>query len=174
MKTRLVLLFLALLSVPLVSTAQRATPQNFVAHLSGDSEVPMRDTNATGQAIFQLSRDGSVLAYRLIVANIDNVVASHIHLAPAGSNGGVVAFLFGAVPPGAGRSQGVIADGIITAADLVGALSGQSLSVLIEALATGGAYVNVHTNDGVEPTNTGAGDFPGGEIRGQIRSAGRR
>jgi hypothetical protein len=27
----------------------------------------------------------------------------------------------------------------------------------------------VHTNDGVPPTDTGPGDFPGGEIRGQIR-----
>jgi hypothetical protein len=27
----------------------------------------------------------------------------------------------------------------------------------------------VHTNDGVPPPNTGPGDFPGGEIRGQIR-----
>jgi hypothetical protein len=27
----------------------------------------------------------------------------------------------------------------------------------------------VHTNDGVPPINTGPGDFPGGEIRGQIR-----
>jgi hypothetical protein len=32
----------------------------------------------------------------------------------------------------------------------------------------GNAYVNVHTNDGVDPINTGPGDFPGGEIRGQI------
>jgi hypothetical protein len=30
----------------------------------------------------------------------------------------------------------------------------------------------VHTNDGVAPTNTGPGDFPGGEIRGQIRLLG--
>jgi hypothetical protein len=35
-------------------------------------------------------------------------------------------------------------------------------------MLAGNAYVNVHTNDGVDPTNTGAGDFPGGEIRGQI------
>jgi len=26
----------------------------------------------------------------------------------------------------------------------------------------------VHTNDGVAPTNTGPGDFPGGEIRDQV------
>ncbi|HET6372256.1 MAG TPA: hypothetical protein VFG76_03050, partial [Candidatus Polarisedimenticolia bacterium] len=49
--------------------------------------------------------------------------------------------------------------------------AGQSLSVLLTAMRTGGAYVNVHTNDGVGEVNTGPGDFPGGEIRGQIRRA---
>lgn len=29
-------------------------------------------------------------------------------------------------------------------------------------------YVTVHTNDGVDGTNSGPGDFPGGEIRGQL------
>ena len=33
----------------------------------------------------------------------------------------------------------------------------------------GQAYVNVHTNDGMDPPNTGPGDFPGGEVRGDIR-----
>jgi hypothetical protein len=36
-------------------------------------------------------------------------------------------------------------------------------------MGSGAAYVNVHTSDGVEPPNTGPGDFPGGEIRGQVR-----
>jgi len=163
---------IAALAFALATTVEAQPPTNFVAHLTGDQEVPLRDTNATGEAIFQLSGSQSLLSYRLIVANIDNVIASHIHLGPAGSNGPVVAFLFGAVPAGGGRTQGVIADGVIGAGNLVGPLAGQSLSVLIEALETGGAYVNVHTNDGIEPTNTGAGDFPGGEIRGQIRLAG--
>jgi len=34
------------------------------------------------------------------------------------------------------------------------------------------AYVNVHTNDGMGDVDTGPGDFPGGEIRGQIFVAG--
>ena len=163
-----------LLTILTLSALAHAQPSQFVAHLTGDEEVPMRDTNATGQAIFQLVAGDSQLAFKLIVANVDNVVASHIHIGPAGSNGPVVAFLFGAVAPGGGRTQGVIGEGIIEAGNLVGPLAGQALSVLIEALRTGGAYVNVHTNDGVAPTNTGPGDFPGGEIRGQIRVAGRR
>jgi hypothetical protein len=46
------------------------------------------------------------------------------------------------------------------------------LSALVSALNNGNAYVNVHTNDGVDGINTGPGDFPGGEIRGQIEAAG--
>ena len=67
--------------------------------------------------------------------------------------------------------DGVLAEGTITAADLVGPLAGHPLSDLIDAIQAGNAYVNVHTNDGVAPTNTGPGDFPGGEIRGQLEHA---
>jgi hypothetical protein len=63
----------------------------------------------------------------------------------------------------------VLAEGTITAANLIGPLAGHPLSDLIADMESGGAYVNIHTNDGVAPTNTGPGDFPGGEIRGQIR-----
>jgi hypothetical protein len=63
----------------------------------------------------------------------------------------------------------VLATGTITAANLVGPLAGHPLSDLIAAMSTGNAYVNVHTNDGVGAPNSGPGDFPGGEIRSQVR-----
>ena len=151
-----------------ISSVAAAHPTQYVATLSGAQEVPARATPARGTAVFQLSADGTELTYRLIVANIHNVVAAHIHLGTADVNGPVVAFLYGNQPPGGGRSDGVLATGTITAADLTGNLDGRPLSELIDAMASGGAYVNVHTNDGVAPTNTGPGDFPGGEIRGQI------
>ncbi len=139
--------------------------------MNGGGEVPpagvVIQTQGQGQAIFSLSADGTVLHYKEIVANINNVVASHIHLAPAGTNGPVVAFLFSGVPAGGGRTDGILAEGDITAANLVGPLAGQPLSALIEQIAAGNTYVNVHTNDGVAPTNTGEGDYPGGEICGQ-------
>ena len=154
--------------VVLVTAAMAAPPQMFVTPLSGDEEVPARDTRAHGAAIFQLSPDGEELRYRLIASNIENVVASHIHVGAAGTNGPVVAFLFGPVPADGGRRNGVLATGTITADDLVGPLEGQSMSALVAELESGNAYVNVHTNDGEEPPNTGPGDFPGGEIRGQL------
>lgn len=150
------------------SVPTSAASRTYVAHLNGDNEVPANGSRAQGQAIFKVSQDGTEIEYKLVVANIDNVVASHIHLAPAGVNGPVVAFLFGQASAGGGSSSGVLATGTITSANLVGPLTGMPLSALIEALDADDAYVNVHTNDGVDPTNTGPGDFPGGEIRGQI------
>lgn len=159
-------------SLTLLFLAGRALAADFVAApLSGGEEVPARETSARGSATFEVSSDGTQITYRLIVANIENVVASHIHVGAAGTNGPVVAFLFGTAPAGGGRVDGVLATGTITAANLVGPLAGQPLSALLSAMQAGNAYVNVHTNDGVDPANTGPGDFPGGEIRSQIRLA---
>ena len=160
----------------LVAT-QRAAPDvpvplNFVAHLIGASEVPARESPAVGEAKFQLSPDGTQLEYRLISSNIHNVIVSHIHLGAADVAGPVTVFLFGPVAAGGGRSDGVLAHGTITVDDLTGPLAGHPFSDLIAAMSAGGTYVNVHTNDGVDGINTGPGDFPGGEIRGQIRLLG--
>jgi hypothetical protein len=147
----------------------RTSPSPFMAILSGGDEVPARDTNGRGEATFLLSSDGSKLSYRLVVANITNVTMSHIHVGPEGSNGPIVALLFGPVSAAGGRVERVLATGTITAANLTGSLAGRPLADLVDEIQSGNTYVNVHTNDGVEPNDTGPGDFPGGEIRGQIR-----
>jgi hypothetical protein len=154
----LLLAAMLLLSVPAVAAGP---DHNFRAHLSGGEEVPPNDSRATGQAIFKLDRAGESIDYKLIVANIQNVTMAHIHLAPVGQNGGVVVWLYPDAPPMQlipGRSDGVLATGTITASDLVGALEDADLADLVEEMRTGNAYVNVHTSQ-----------FPGGEVRGQIR-----
>jgi hypothetical protein len=155
---------------PLVVTSSAAplNALNFVAHTVGDQEVSPRGTPAQGQAVFNLSADGTTMHYRVMVANISNVVASHIHFGPTGSNGPIVVFLFGNAPPGGGLVNGVLAEGSFTAADFINVLTGHPMSDLLGMLQTDSGYVNVHTNDGIAPTNTGPGDFPGGEIRGQV------
>jgi hypothetical protein len=137
--------------------------------LRGASEVPARDTRATGFVKLKLSHDGTRLDYVLHVSHIQNVVMANIHFASAGHNGAAVAVLFGPARPAGGRSGGQLAAGSITAGKLVGPLQGQPLSALIAAIRTGTAYVNVLTNDGVPPQDSGAGDYLAGEIRGQIR-----
>jgi len=135
--------------------------KNFRAHLTGDQEVPLPNSSlAQGQANFQLSKDGTELSYKLIVANLEDLHMAHIHLAPAGSNGGVVVWLYPSAPPAImlpGTTNGILAEGVIKAGNLRGALANKPLSALIDAMSAGNTYVNVHTML-----------FPGGEIRGQI------
>jgi hypothetical protein len=154
--------------VPLSSTAVKTSDPLSSTHLKGDEEVPARETEAQGQAIMKVSTDGTSVSYKLIASNIDNIVASHIHIGPVGSNGPIVVFLYGTAPSGGGRHDGVLAEGTFTRANFINTLAGHPMADLLAAMAAGNAYVNVHTNDGVAPTNTGPGDFPGGEIRGQI------
>ena len=151
---------------------------NLGTHMTGAEEVfaappgapTPADSRAQGQAIFRVNDDGTV-DFRLIASNIDNVIMSHIHCAPAGTNGPVRMWLYPVVGPsgapaasGAGAQNGVLATGTFNPAGITcpGGMR------LIDAIRAGLTYVNVHTNDGVAPTNTGPGDFPGGEIRGQL------
>jgi hypothetical protein len=143
--------------------APASGPPTYVAPARGSSEVPPRDTHARGNAVFQVFGESASIQYRLLVFGITNVVQAHIHIAPAGSNGPVVVFLYPVHAPGGGPLNGVIATGTITAANLIGPLAGQPLSALTSAMRAG------HTDDGVAPSNTGPGDFPGGEVRGQIK-----
>jgi hypothetical protein len=145
--------------------------RNFNAHLSGDQEVPPRETLAQGQINLKVSKDGESIGYKLIVANIENVFAAHIHCGPVGVNGPVGVTLFMG-QPGSGRAQGVLSQGEITQPDAGNACAWASVQDVIDAMLAGDAYVNVHTNDGQDPPNTGPGDFPGGEIRGQLRANG--
>jgi hypothetical protein len=145
-----------------------AAGDRFVAPLSGDEEVPARDTHAVGVAKFKVAADGAALGFKVNVANIQNVSAAHIHCGAVGVNGPVGVTLFLA-PPATGRTNGTLAEGTITAPDPGNACGWTDLAAVLAAIASGDTYVNVHTNDGVAPPNTGPGDFPGGEIRGQIR-----
>jgi hypothetical protein len=167
MRRTIVLVLTAALAV-LALAPTASAGDNFVAPLSGDQEVPARDTPATGVAKFKLREDGTVLLFKLNVENIDNAFAAHIHCGAAGVNGPVGVTLFTG-SPASGAFDGTLAEGTITAADPGNLCGWTDLASILAAIHSGNTYVNVHTNDGVAPPNTGPGDFPGGEIRGQIR-----
>ena len=135
----------------------------FAAHLTGTQEVLMTGTStpgtslATGLATFQLSEHGQSLRYRLSVSHLTGAFAAHIHLNGAGVNGPVVVPLFNSATP-TGEVNGLLAQGTITAASMVGPLFGHPFSELLTDIRSGDAYVNVHTLP----------SHPGGEIRGQV------
>ena len=155
---------------------------NLGTHLTGDEEVPPRATKAQGQAIFRVNEDGTRVDFRLIASNIDNAFMAHIHCGRAGTNGPIRMWLFpvpasgilgptGSGPIRLGPQNGVLSAhwfnpaGVTCPAANVGRPTDMPL---LDAIRAGLTYVNVHTSDGVDPGNTGPGDFPGGEIRGQI------
>jgi CHRD domain len=149
------------LVIPIRASASKAPAQDhFHATASGREEVPPNDSRGRGTATFKLSEDGSTLTYRLIVANIENVTQSHIHIAPKGVNGPVVVFLFGFVSGGV-TQNGLLAEGTITQANLIARPAigfGGTMAELLAAMRSGNAYVNVHTVA-----------IPAGEVRGQVR-----
>lgn len=139
-----------------VAAARGRGSRNFRTHLSGDEVVPPVDTNAQGQAKFKLNKAGDELSFKLNVANIEDVIGAHIHNAPAGENGGIVVFLFGEPFTDPVTVNGTLAEGTITASDVISPIAGD-FDALIEAMEAGNAYVQVHTEENVP-----------GEIRGQI------
>ena len=113
---------------------------------------------------------------------LNNVAQAHIHEGDATVAGQVILYLCanGALkanapvpPPDCPAGSTVTVTGTLTEANLITRASQgnrpavTSFADAVALLIDGVTYSNVHTDDGVAPTNTGPGDFPGGEIRGQ-------
>jgi hypothetical protein len=139
-----------------------APATDFTAALTGENEVPPVATDATGDAELSVSDDQ--ITYTVNVTGLENAVVAHIHIAPEGENGPVRLNLCGTGPP---EPPCVSGTGVL-ATGTNGATLGISFDSLVSAMRTGGAYVNVHTDDGEGEQNTGAGDMASGEIRGQV------
>jgi hypothetical protein len=138
---------------------------NFSATMTGAEEVPAVPSTATGTATLTIS--GTQINYTVSVTNLQNPVVSHIHIAPIGDNGPVRLNLCGtgAPVPACATGNGVLATG--SNGTTVGSPP-ITFDDLVAAMRAGTAYVNVHTDDGQPPSNTGPGDMASGEIRGQI------
>lgn len=132
--------------------------ERFRARLTGASEVPPVETNASGTARLRVLKEGLLLQTAVLLRRIENVTQAHIHLGQPGENGPVVAFLLSLTDPVDFRRGRITRT--LTRGDLVGPLAGQPLSALIEQIRAGNAYVNVHTTE-----------HPDGEIRGQVERA---
>lgn len=156
---RRVLMVIGVMALTLVLAlpVQAASDRNFVAPMDGGQENPPVITQATGVTKFQFSKDGTTLGFKLIVANIDNVFAAHIHCGAAEVNGPVGVTLFTSEPTG--RVNGILAQGTISGPDAGNACGWEDLADVNAAMQSGDTYVNVHTNP----------DAPTGEIRGQVK-----
>ena len=164
---QLSLVAIALAGVALASLA--SSEDNFLAaRLSGLNEVPPTASRGTGTLRATISNDEASISFTLTFDNLTaNPAVAHIHFGPTKVNGGVMVFFCGGggKPACPAATSGTVT-GTITAADIVGpaaqgipaAPAGQFADV-IRAIRTGNGYANIHT-----------ANFPGGEIRGQVRT----
>src|SRR3954452_19153429 len=92
-------MIVAFVALAATAAAYSANDVNFGTHLKGRYEVPLRATDAQGQATFRVADDGQSIDYKLIASNIDNAFMAHIHLVTAAGdptiqNGGIVVWLY--------------------------------------------------------------------------------
>lgn len=127
----------------------------FTATLNGANVVPalVSPTTATGEAIVTVM--DNLVSWRVEVTGIENVSAGHIHLGAEGVPGGVIVPF--SIAPGDYPTTTTIALG-----------SMEVLDPVLTDMRAGNTYVNIHTSDGVNDPVGPAGDYPGGEIRGQL------
>lgn len=146
------------LALPVANAAERT----FKAELSGAAHQPKPiETKAKGSVEFRLSEDGSKLTYKITLQDIVSPTDADLHLGPAFANGPMIVKLYphkGSKPPPQGPFSGVLAEGTVHASDFEGSMAGAPLSDLVEEMANGNAYINVHTVAN-----------PQGEIRGPIK-----
>src|SRR5436190_15679947 len=74
-----------------VGSVGAAGGRPFTTHLLGANEVPITgDPDATGIAHIWVNQGQGTVCWSIQVANVENIFAAHIHLAPAGVPGPVV------------------------------------------------------------------------------------
>lgn len=140
------------------ATPAGAAERTFTAKLEPNKAILPGDVKARGAATFRLSADGKTLQYKVDVFGIGGVSQIHIHLGadattPEGEHyhlppspedhGHTVAFLLNFQPKGI-PGNGTVAQGTITAKDLSGPGRRQPLKFLVDHMAKGWSYVNVH------------------------------
>ena len=135
------------------STGGLDAEATYTVSLTAAEEVPApKPTQATGTAhVVAFAND---VEFQLSARNITGITMAHIHNGAPGVAGPIVVTLFMPSSP-TGSVDGIFASGRITAASLTGGATIESLKAL---LASGNAYVNVHTTANMT-----------GEIRGQLR-----
>jgi hypothetical protein len=138
----------------------------FAARLQGAREVPPVATPIRANISLKFKRNDSVLKYELEVKRVpgnDAITVAHLHCAPEGVNGPIVAHLLGDIPGnyfGSGEIIFAVTDANILPPDPLGVCGRSILNLadLAQAAAAGLIYANVHSVT-----------YPNGVARGQLK-----
>jgi hypothetical protein len=140
-----------------------------VAKLKGVNEVPSIITNASGDFTAKIFADH--VDFKLSFSGLTgDTLFAHIHVGQQHTLGGVSVFLCnntttGPAPRPCPNGSGTVT-GTFSAADVIGptgqGVDAQEFAALLQAIADGATYANVHTTA-----------FGTGEIRGQLLQIGQ-
>ncbi|MER5174984.1 MAG: CHRD domain-containing protein [Candidatus Nitrosocosmicus sp.] len=130
----------------------------FDAKLTGKSEVPPKDTKATGFVQLNANEGNNSMSYKINVTNIEKATSVHLHQGKVGENGPSMVIPFKTDFPSP-ITNGVLSGGNFTSANLENQSPVKNLKDLINMMNNGDVYVHVHTEAN-----------PAGEIRGQLLS----
>jgi len=164
----------------IASTPSPSSPTGYTGAVLSDGR---------GTATLELDQNAGMIEYKLTYSNVGKtepqtgtVSQAHIHFGKSRDSGGILVFFCtniplsatftGPTPQSCPQNSGTVT-GTWTAKD-VQAILGQNVmagdfAALVEALESNTAYANIHTIpvQGAPSTVTA---YPGGEIRGQVRS----
>ncbi|MDQ4034935.1 MAG: CHRD domain-containing protein [Chloroflexota bacterium] len=154
-----ILVTMTLLAAVSAGSVMAAGGRSFTVELTGAAEPQGGDPDATGTATVTINPGLETVCYSLSWANAsgedasstnDAVWGGHIHMAPAGTNGGIFVHLFGG-PPATMNSNFGTTDSTSGCVD-------HERDDLLEIIRDPELfYVNIHS-----------GEYPGGIIRGQL------
>jgi hypothetical protein len=160
------------------------------ATLLGANERPLvgnvANSPGSGTAVLTINDDRTQISYTVTYTGLTNVVQGHIHVGGPDVAGPIILYLCTNIGVGTNVGIGgaplptpqpcpqgpsVTITGTLTTADLIPRPTNNppvnTFDDAVTQILNGNTYTNIHTDDRVAPPNTGPGDFPGGEIRGQ-------
>jgi len=152
--------------------------KRFAARLKPIEEVPALSSVAFGRFHATIDDANQTITYELSYDGLEgDVLQAHIHIGQPSVNGGISVFLCGNPPtvppptvpqPPACPPPPAKVEGVVTAASIIGpagqgvapaSASINEFAELVRSIRKGITYANVHSSK-----------FPGGEVRGQLRS----
>jgi hypothetical protein len=167
-----------LTAAPLMLLGANASATEFSAKFSGFEEVgPLNNetgaifSSGTGRLDLAVDRNARTITFKLTYSGLSGpVTQAHIHFGKRHVPGGITAFFCTNLNNGPAGTQscpaaGGTVTGTITSGNVL-AVPGQHITAgdfdaLVATLDSDTAYGNIHTSN-----------FPGGEIRGQVRRSG--
>ena len=135
--------------------------EDFIVTLNSEQNNPHSDSLATGTAILQFNEDYTELSYEMVLSGLDldgnQTTDDDEHAHSSAFTRGIVT-----------HSSDTTTDEHDHEEDEPSACTLNSLNDLVHQFENNNAYIQMHTDDGEHPQNTGPGDMAMGEIRGNI------